>query len=209
MKKLVKINQKRPEGKKIARAARVIKGGGVIIFPTETVYGLGCSPFNKKAVKRIFELKGRASKKPLAVIVENFKQVKQLTKKISPRAKDLMTRFWPGPLTLILYKSNKIPNYVTCGSKKIGIRMPDHPITLELLKACRMPIVATSANKSGSTPPLTAGKALKQIKDVDMAIDGGRTSFKKASTVVDATKSKLKILRAGSLSKRLIGIDRP
>jgi len=203
MTKILKISGKKPNKKKIREAAKVIMSGGVIIFPTETVYGIACSPFKKKAVERIFKLKGRNWNKPLAVIVENFKQVKTLTKNLSPKAKEIMSRYWPGPLTLVLNKSSEIPAYVTARLKKVGIRMPDHPISKELIRTCGIPLVATSANISGSADPKTARQALKQLIDVDLLIDGGRTQVGKASTVIDATGKKVKILRKGPLIVRV------
>lgn len=203
MTKIIKLNPKKLEKEKIAEAVKVIKAGGVVVFPTETVYGLGCSPWSLKAVKKIFKLKGRLAKKPLAIIVENFKQVRSLVKNLNPKALDLMSKHWPGPMTLVLPKSRRIPDYVTSGSKKIGIRMPDHPITLELLRACKIPLVATSANRSGSIAPATARAAFRELKGVDLVIDGGKTSLGKASTVIDITSGKPKILRKGSLKIKI------
>ena len=197
----LRISSKHPDKKKIGIAAQIIKAGGIAIFPTETVYGLGASPYNKKAVNKIFKLKGRSLKKPLAVIISDPIQVRPLVKHISRQARTLMKRYWPGPLTLIFNKSSKIPSYVTAGGRTLGIRMPDDPITRELIKAAGMPIVATSANRSGAKDPFTAKEAIRQLKQADVVIDGGRTRLRKPSTVIDVTGKRMKILRKGSLSK--------
>jgi L-threonylcarbamoyladenylate synthase len=201
--RIIKINSVKPEKDKIGEAARAIKSGKVVIFPTETVYGLGASPFSRKAVRKIYTLKGRSFGKPLAILVSDFDQIKPLVKSISPKAKKLMRKYWPGPMTLIFKKSKKIPAYVTAGEDTLGIRMPDHPVTKKLIITCGMPLVATSANKSGGNDPKTAGEAINQMKKVDLVLDGGRARIGKASTVIDASLNDLKILRQGSLKVKL------
>jgi len=199
MKKVIKINPRKPEKKGIAKAAKIIRSGGVAVFPTETVYGLGCSPFRKTAVKRIFRIKGRAFRKPLSVIVSDFRQVKKLVRNMSPLALRLMSSHWPGPLTIIFRKSGRVPASVTGGSGTVGIRMPDHLITQELIRAAGTPLVATSANRSGRKPSTTAKSAAKAVEEADIVIDGGRSALRKPSTVIDLSGKKPKILRRGAL----------
>lgn len=195
----LKIDPNNPEKAKIKRAASAIKAGGTVIFPTETVYGLGADPYNDAAVRKVFKLKGRSFSKPLAMIVSSREQIKPLVKNISPTARILMDKFMPGPITLVFKKSKMIPDIVCAGEKTIGIRMPDHRITRALIKACGMPLVATSANRSGKMPATTASSAYKQLKGADVLLDGGRSKIKKASTVVDVSGKKTKILRQGTL----------
>lgn len=187
----------------IRLASEVIENGGVIIFPTETVYGLGASPFNKKAIRKIFKLKGRSLKNPMAVIVSKFSQIKALVKKITPKAKELMKKHWPGPLTLVFEKSKKIPDYVTSGRKTIGIRMPAHKVPLALIEKCGIPLVATSANLSGLKPSKTAKEAMGQIRGADLILDGGMARLGQASTVVDVTDEPAKMSRRGTLKVKI------
>jgi L-threonylcarbamoyladenylate synthase len=201
--KTLKINKNRPEPNKIRRAADIIKSGGIVVFPTETVYGIGASPFNKKAVSRIFKIKGRSGTKPLSLIVSSFDQVRTISKQLGPKVRALIKRSWPGPLTVVVKKSKVIPDHVTRGDKNIGIRMPDHKIALALIKAVGTPLVATSANISGMPPARSAEEAKKQLKNVDLLIDGEKSRLKTASTVVDFTKSRPVILRQGSLKVKI------
>lgn len=199
MTKVLRINPKKPNKNVIARAVQVLKSGGTVIFPTETVYGIGADPFNEKAVNKVFRMKGRSFHKPLAVIVSNAKEILPLVEHLTPLAKRLIKKYMPGPMTLILKKSAMIPDIVTAGEKTIGIRMPDHKIARMLLKEIGSPIVATSANRSGYAPATTAAEALKQIKGADLVLCGGKTTLGEASTVVDLSGKKAKILRQGTL----------
>jgi L-threonylcarbamoyladenylate synthase len=173
--------------KMIKKAAKILKSGEVIAFPTETVFGIGAALDQPEAIKKIFTLKKRSRKKPLQILIRNMRQAKKLGK-FNKQALEL-AKEWPGPLTLVIYKTRKVPKLVTGGSKKVGLRMPDHRTILNLIKKCG-PIVATSANIAGKKPALTA----KQIKlDVDYILNG-KVKTGKASKVIDATK-KLKTLR--------------
>jgi len=203
MTNIIKISSRRPQRGAINLACKVLKQGGVIIFPTETVYGLGASPFRKSAIKRIFRMKGRSLNNPMAVLVSKMSQVRPLVKNITPKAMELMRKHWPGALTLIFEKSGKIPAYVTSGRKTIGIRMPSHKVALKLVEKCGIPLVATSANLSGLKPSKTAGEALDSIKDADLILDGGPSRIGAASTVVDVTGELAKILRRGTLKVRI------
>lgn len=203
MTKILRINPEKPDKKKIAEAAKVLKTGGTVIFPTETVYGIGADPFSKKAVRKVFGLKGRSYKKPLSVIVSNAKEIPPLVKHLSPLAKRIIKKHMPGPVTLVLKKSALIPDFVTAGENTIGIRMPDHKITGMLLKEAGIPLVATSANRSGSAPATTASQAIKQLKGADLILNSGKTKYGKASTVVDLSGKTPLILRQGALKIKL------
>lgn len=172
---------------KIEKAAKIMKSGGVIAFPTETVFGIGACLNQPEAIKRIFKIKKRSRKKPLQILISTLKQAKKLGR-FNKKALEL-AKEWPGPLTLIVYKTKKVSKLVTGGSNKVGLRMPDHKAALELIKKCG-PIVATSANLSGQKPALKTN----EIKvEVDYVLPG-RTKTKKASKVVDVTKKQI-ILR--------------
>jgi L-threonylcarbamoyladenylate synthase len=178
---------------KIKEAAKILKSGGVVAFPTETVYGIGAALDNTKAVERIFKIKKRAKNKPLQVLVATFDQAKKLGK-FSKNSFDFARKNWPGPFTLVVYKTRSVPKIVTGGSPKVGIRMPDHKIILELIKNCG-PIVASSANRSGEKPALNAKEAKKSLPEIDLVISGGKAKIGKASAVIDISLKKIKILR--------------
>ena len=176
----------------LERAAKILKSGGVVAFPTETVFGIGASLECPEAIKRIFKIKKRPKKKPLQVLVANLRQAKKLGE-LSTKSLELLKEEWPGPLTLVVYKNKTVPKLVTGGTSKVGLRMPDHKIALELIKKCG-PIVATSANKSGGEPALSTKEAKKKVPEVDFILPG-RVKSGQASRVIDATKG-FKVLRA-------------
>lgn len=177
---------------KANKAAKILKSGGVVAFPTETVYGIGAALDQPQAIKRIFKVKNRPKNKPLQVLVATFKQAQKLGK-FSKKALEFAKNKWPGPYTLVVYKTGKTPKLVTGGSSKVGLRMPNHKTILELIKKCG-PIVATSANRSGEKPALTAKEVRTKLPEVDYVVSG-RVKSGKASRVVDLTKG-FKILRA-------------
>jgi L-threonylcarbamoyladenylate synthase len=177
----------------IKKAAKILNSGGVVAFPTEPVYGIGAVLDHKKAVERIFKIKKRAKNKPLQVLVSSFEQAKELGK-FTERSLEFARNSWPGPFTLVIYKTRRVPKIVTGGSPKVGIRMPDHEVVLELIKKCG-PIVASSANKSGEKPALNAKEVKKCLPDIDYVIAGGSAKLGKASAVVDVSHNKTKILR--------------
>lgn len=200
--KIIKIDPRNPEPEKIKEAVKTIQKGGVVVLPTETVYGICTSALDKKAVKRIFNIKNRPLNRPLGIFIDKVTRVKALARGISPLAKRLMKRYWPGPLTLIFERTSQVPNILVAGESTVGIRIPDHPVVLRLLKTAKVPLVQTSANKSGKKAPRTVKEVLKQLgkEKINLILDGGRTRIGKASTVVDMTKHPPAILRKGSLS---------
>ena len=184
----------------IEQAAKIIRKGGIVAFPTETVYGLGADAFNALAVARIFEVKGRPYFDPLIVHVANPADVEKLVKEIPPSAKKLMERFWPGPLTVVLLKVNNIPDIVTAGLRTVAIRMPNHPMALSLIKESRCPIAAPSANPFGYLSPTTAEHVREQLGDrVDLILDGGPCPVGVESTIVSFLEKKSRLLRPGGV----------
>lgn len=177
------------------KAIKILKAGGVIGFPTETIYGIGACLNQPQAIGRIFKIKKRPRSKPLPILISNLNQLSQLVSSVPVKAKKLIKENWPGPLTIVLYKSKKVPKLVTGGGSKVGIRMPNHPIALELIKKCG-PIVATSANISGKPPALTAKEVKDNLPEIDYVINGGKVKLGKASRVIDLTEKYPKILRS-------------
>lgn len=176
---------------KLKKAMKILKSGGIVAFPTETVFGIGALLSEPDAIKKIFRIKNRRRNKPLQILVSNMVQAKKLGK-FNKKALDLTKKFWPGPFTLVLYKKKTVPKLVTGGSSKVGIRMPGHKIALDLIKKVG-PIVATSANKSGESPALSVKEVENKLKEVDYILPG-RVKSGKASKVIDVTKG-IKILR--------------
>ena len=176
----------------LKNAIRILKSGGVIAFPTETVYGIGASLKCLPAIIRLFKIKKRPRSKPFQILIANMKQAQELGK-FNTKALELAEKYWPGPLTLVVYKTRKVPKLVTGGTSKVGLRMPAHKTILDLIRKCG-PIVATSANHSGEKPALTAKEVKTKLPEVDYILSG-KTKLGKASQVIDATKS-FKILRA-------------
>ncbi|OQB13842.1 MAG: Threonylcarbamoyl-AMP synthase [Firmicutes bacterium ADurb.Bin193] len=185
----------------IARAAALLKGGGLVAFPTETVYGLGANALSKAAVENIFKAKGRPSDNPLIVHIADRQQLKDIVSEIPENAEKLMSAFWPGPLTVVMKKSAAIPDIVTAGLDTVGVRVPKNEAALKLLRACRIPIAAPSANISGKPSPTSA----EHVKDdlygkIDAIIDGGRCEVGVESTVIDVSGGVPVLLRPGGVT---------
>lgn len=186
---------------RIHRAAQIVKKGGLVAFPTETVYGLGADAFNPLAVARIFEVKRRPYFDPLIVHVANPSNVKKLAKETPSNAKKLIEKFWPGPLTIVLLKEEKIPDIVTAGLPTLAIRMPNHPMALALIEESESPIAAPSANPFGYLSPTTAEHVRDQLGDqVDLILDGGPCPVGVESTIVSFLEEKPMLLRPGGAS---------
>src|SRR4030065_1370155 len=185
----------------IHQAAEIIRQGGIVAFPTETVYGLGADAFNPLAVARIFEVKRRPYFDPLIVHVANPADVKKLVKQIPSNAKKLIERFWPGPLTVVLLKKEYIPDIVTAGLPTLAIRMPSHPMALSLIRESNSPIAAPSATLFGYVSPTTAEHVREQLGDqVDLILDGGPCPVGVESTIVSFLEEKPRLLRPGGVS---------
>ncbi|MBU4265966.1 MAG: threonylcarbamoyl-AMP synthase [Candidatus Altiarchaeales archaeon] len=194
----------------IKRAADIIREGGLVAFPTETVYGLGADALNPHAVARVFEVKNRPHFDPMIVHINSLACIEQLCLKVDERARRLMERFWPGPLTLVLPKSQVVPDIVTAGLPTVAVRMPSHPVALELIKEAGTPIAAPSANLFGHLSPTSAEHVREQVgSKVDLILDGGKCPVGVESTVISLTEKEALLLRPGGLSledtERVIG----
>ncbi len=189
----------KPTEDALKKAASVIREGGLVAFPTETVYGLGANAFNANAVAKIFEVKRRPRFDPIIVHIADFNDVERLCLEVDERAKMLIRKFLPGPLTLVLPKSEIVPYIVTAGLETVAIRMPSHPVALKLIKAAKVPIAAPSANFFGCLSPTTAEHVAEQIgREIDLIIDGGKCPIGIESTVLELVE-KPTILRLGGL----------
>ncbi|MDN4606008.1 L-threonylcarbamoyladenylate synthase [Sporosarcina highlanderae] len=188
------------------RAVDILKNGGVVAFPTETVYGLGAIATDADAVQRIFDAKGRPSDNPLIVHIGNKEDVDKYVVDVPENAKKLMDAYWPGPLTLVFNKRpGVIAENVTPGFETVGIRMPDHPVALELLRKLDMPLAAPSANRSGKPSPTEAVHVMTDLQGrIPLIVDGGRTGVGVESTVLDMTTVPPTILRPGGLTREMI-----
>ena len=183
------------------KAREIFLAGGVIAFPTDTFYALGVDPFNREAVNRVFELKGREKSKPLILLISSKVQLETMVKEITPAHSALMQKFWPGPLTLLFEPGSVIPENVSAGSNRIGIRQPGNTLTRDLISAVGQPITAPSANRSGESPPITAKQVQQSFGDqVDLIIDGGTCQGGKPSTLIDAVEIPVRLVRAGALA---------
>ncbi|HMQ03712.1 MAG TPA: L-threonylcarbamoyladenylate synthase [Pyrinomonadaceae bacterium] len=182
-------------------AAEVIRSGGIVAFPTETVYGLGADIFNKNAIEKIFEAKQRPADNPLIAHVSSLDQVDLLSREVSASAKALIDAFFPGPLTVVLKRSDRVPNVATAGLDTIGIRMPGHGLARQFLTACNAPVAAPSANLSGRPSPTTWQAVFEDLNGrIDCILQGDPTEIGLESTVVDCTVDPPLLLRKGAVS---------
>lgn len=189
----------------IEAAGQIIKDGGLVAFPTETVYGLGADALNSEASKRIFEAKGRPSDNPLIVHIADMEALEQIAVSIPELAKVMAKRFWPGPLTMIFKKCSKVPLETTGGMETVAVRMPNHPIALALIRAAGGYIAAPSANISGRPSPTLASHVLSDMNGrIPMILDGGEVGIGIESTIVDFTESVPMILRPGYITPEMI-----
>jgi L-threonylcarbamoyladenylate synthase len=185
----------------VERAAARLAAGGLVAFPTETVYGLGADATNAGAVARLFEVKGRPRFDPIIVHVASPQQARALWSTCPPPAEQLMAVFWPGPLTLVLPKTDRIPDLVTAGLPMVAVRMPDHPVALRLIESARRPVAAPSANRFGGVSPSTAQAVEEELGGaVDVILDGGSTRIGVESTVVAIEDRAPLLLRPGGIS---------
>jgi L-threonylcarbamoyladenylate synthase len=189
------------QDKKVKEAANVLKSGGVVAFPTETVYGLGANATNEEAVARIFAAKGRPSDNPLIVHVANVAQIERWIGELSPLVQRLITTFSPGPITYVLRHRGNFASNVTAGLNTVGIRIPDHPLALALLTLAEVPVAAPSANRSGRPSPTTAAHVVEDLSgDVDLILDGGPSTVGVESTVIDVRGDQPILLRPGGVT---------
>ena len=197
-----KIDENDIDKQEIKKQAEILKNGNTVIFPTETVYGLGANALDDTATSKIYAAKGRPSDNPLIVHIYDKKQVDELATDISEKAHIIMDKFWPGPITIILKKKDIVPNITSGGLDTVGIRMPSNPIAKELLKEVNLPIAAPSANISGRPSPTKGKHVYDEMNNrVDGIILGGDCTFGLESTVLDLTNDVPTILRPGSVTK--------
>jgi len=197
---IVKVNPINPDSSIIKYAAKVILDGGLVAFPTETVYGLGADAFNSKAVKRIFEVKGRPIDNPLIVHVSSLSQLYRVAYDVPEKALKLIERFWPGPLTLIFKRKSDVPPEVSAYLPTVAVRMPAHPIALSLISESNTPIAAPSANISSKPSPTSAEHVIKDLYGkIDLIIDGGETLYGVESTILNIQPEVPKLLRPGAI----------
>jgi|SRR5581483_4912834 len=188
----------------ISEAARLIRAGRLVAFPTETVYGLGANALDTDAVRRIFEAKGRPSTSPLIVHVDSIEMARGLARQWPPSADTLARAWWPGPLTIVVLKQPHVPGIVTAGLDTVGLRMPSHPLALELIRAAGVPIAAPSANRFTELSPTTADHVRQSLGDVvDCILDGGPTTVGIESTVISLAAQPV-LLRPGMISREEI-----
>lgn len=199
------VDARNPDPQLIAEAAAVIRAGGLVAFPTETVYGLGADGLNPAAVARIFEAKERPPTDPLILHIAEPEALASLVLEVPQAARELANRFWPGPLTLVLPKRPVVPDIVTAGLPTVAVRMPAHPVALALIRAAGTPVAAPSANRFGHTSPTTAQHVLEDLGGrIDLILDAGPTPVGVESTVLDLTGPLPTILRPGGLPREAI-----
>ena len=189
----------------IAEAGQILRGGGLVAFPTETVYGLGANALDERAAEKIYEAKGRPSDNPLIIHIADIESLSVIARQIPAKALELAKQYWPGPLTMIFPKSDIVPSQITGGLDSVAVRIPDHELALELIKAGGGFIAAPSANTSGRPSPTKAAHVAEDLGDnVDMIIDGGDTTIGLESTIVDFASDEITILRPGAITKEMI-----
>jgi L-threonylcarbamoyladenylate synthase len=203
---IVEIDPDHPE-KAFSRCRDVIRAGGVIVYPTDTVYGLGADPKNPRAVRKLFTIKGRQTGQPILLLIGDSNEVQDWAAEITQRAKGVIERFWPGPLTLVFKARPEVMADLTGGTGTIGLRVPGNALTRQLLASLGTALTGTSANISSRQSPRTAQEASDVLGGmVDLVLDGGRTGGGNPSTVVDVSADELKVIREGAIpSRELLG----
>lgn len=206
--KIVKVDPENIDYNIIKEAADIINRGGIVVFPTETVYGIGADALNEEAVDKIFKAKGRPQDNPLIVHISEFDELYNLVLEVPEKAELLAKSFWPGPLTMILNKKDILSDKITAGLNTAAIRLPVNDIALSIIRESKKPIAAPSANTSGKPSPTEVSHVIEDLMGkVDMIIDGGSTYIGLESTVVDMTSSIPMILRPGGVTKEdIIGV---
>ena len=202
---LIPVNQENIDISAMARAGELIRRGGLVAFPTETVYGLGGNGLNSHSSKAIYAAKGRPSDNPLILHIADRNELYSLVSEISETAEKLMDAFWPGPMTLVFPKSELVPTETTGGLDTVAVRMPRHPIALELIRMAGVPIAAPSANTSGRPSPTRASHVWEDMEGrIEMILDGGEVGIGLESTIIDLTGGIPTILRPGYITQSMI-----
>ena len=194
--RVLSVSGDAPDPAAITEAAAIVRRGGLVAFPTETVYGLAADATNPEAIARLNHVKGRPPDKPYSFHLHDATQIAQFVSSVPPLAEQLMRRFWPGPLTIVMLGKD---------GKRVGFRVPDHPVARAFLQACAVPVVAPSANRSGSPPPTDAQEVLAALDGaLDCVLDAGPTRMGRESTVVEVADGRVVILREGAIAKETI-----
>ena len=203
--KLVKVDTENPEKSVLTEAAEILKNGGLVAFPTETVYGLGANGLDEKACKRIYEAKGRPSDNPLILTIGDLDGLYKIVGKVTENAKKIIDAFWPGPITLVLPKADCVPETVTGGLDTVAVRYPSNKIARELIKIAGIPVAAPSANSSGKPSPTRASHVEFDLNGkIEMIIDGGAADWGLESTILDVSEDKPVLLRPGAVTQDMI-----
>lgn len=204
--KIIEIEYpQKPRDEELLEGARILREGGLVAFPTETVYGLGANALDEEAARKIYEAKGRPSDNPLIAHVSAMEEVYPLVSQVSEKAKKLMDAFWPGPMTLIFPKSDLVPYGTTGGLDTVAVRMPSDPVANRLIALAGVPVAAPSANTSGRPSPTTAQHVLQDMDGrIDMIIDGGPVGIGVESTIVDVSVETPTVLRPGAITMEML-----
>lgn len=204
---ILKISNDKPEASLIRYAADQIRAGEVLGMPTDTFYGLAADPFNLRAVDRVYEIKSRSRHKPLSLLIESVEQAEEMARPLPEEFEALARKFWPGPLTIIVKASSRLPLKVTANTGNVALRIPNSRIPLAVVQAAQIPITATSANLSGEAECTTALAVRDQLKDrISIIVDGGTSPREVPSTIVDLTDedARWRILREGAIPSQEI-----
>lgn len=203
--KLIRIDSEHIDTEKMQEAAALIRNGELVAFPTETVYGLGADALRPEASAKIYEAKGRPSDNPLIVHVCKFEELERIAKVVPEQARKLADAFWPGPLTMVVWKNEQVPYTTTGGMNTVAVRMPNHPVALSLIEESGCLIAAPSANTSGKPSPTEAGHVAEDMNGrIPMILDGGAVGIGIESTIIDLTEEKPMILRPGYITKQML-----
>jgi L-threonylcarbamoyladenylate synthase len=198
--RVLAVDPAAPAAAAMLEAAATLRNGGLVAFPTETFYGLGAAGLDARAVARLLVAKGRPEGKPILLLVDSVEMAEGVAAEISPTARALMARHWPGPLTLVLRARAEVPREVTAGTGTVGVRLSPHPVAVGLVRALGAPVTAPSANRSGEPPPVTAAAVLAGLAGrIDLVLDGGTTPGGPPSTVLDVTVEPPRVLRQGAV----------
>ncbi|HLG15283.1 MAG TPA: L-threonylcarbamoyladenylate synthase [Blastocatellia bacterium] len=205
MTEVLHVDPEHPDPETIERAAAIIRSGGLVAFPTETVYGLGADATNEDAIRKVFEAKGRPADNPLIVHIDGRRMLSLVAREVSPAAERLIARFWPGPLTLVLQRAGTVSASVSAGLPTVAVRMPGNKIALEMIRRARTPVAAPSANTSGRPSPTRAEHVMSDLGGrIDLILDGGNTLIGVESTVLDMTCEQPVMLRPGWITREAL-----
>lgn len=203
--KIIKVDPERPDKSALEEAARILRAGGLVAFPTETVYGLGANGLDANACKKIYEAKGRPSDNPLILTIGDISGLYPIVGRVTENAEKIIDAFWPGPITLVLPKEDCVPMEVTGGLDTVAVRFPSNAVARELIKTAGIPVAAPSANSSGKPSPTRASHVEFDLNGkIDMIIDGGPADWGLESTILDVSVDRPVLLRPGAVTKEMI-----